>query len=172
MNKIIFTAFILAFCPALHAQERVAGGALDSQMTWTALSNKIDQASQKTDILQAQVDQIKKCGAKRMSYTPGAAGADSDGCSANFVVTGGGQCLTPEAGAGNGTAWTIRSAWGQATGCAGGVPQCNGSTVLHIGYGTDKMGDGEVSNFCRYRDTDGIFYNACHTQSFLCVRGI
>jgi hypothetical protein len=67
-------------CFGVHAQERTASGALDNQVTWTALSTLAKAASDKADAVNARVDQSVVCGRKGMVYAPGVAGIDGDGC--------------------------------------------------------------------------------------------
>ncbi|MGP4686740.1 hypothetical protein ACSV5K_10295 [Agrobacterium pusense] len=192
----------LVMVPLSHAQERTAAGATETQMSWTALSTKIDAAKNAANEVNIRVNQIAACGRKGLVYGPGEPTRDSDGCvkpfadptalnqlstkmdsviscagqgrvfnggscSSGFMITGGGQCLTPESGPGNGSAWTIRNPWGDAAGCDGGVPVCRGSKVLHLGYGSDTLGENEMANFCKYPGG-----NACHTQIFLCAQGL
>jgi hypothetical protein len=87
MKSLYFAAFCAAFSLTLAgvagtgiAQERTAGGALDTQMTWTALSNVAKAASDKADMVSSRVDQVVVCGRKGMVYAPGLSGADGQGC--------------------------------------------------------------------------------------------
>lgn len=71
---------------SVHAQERAAGGTVETQMTWSALSSLVNAASAKADAVNSRVDQAVVCGKKGMVYAPGAAGVDGAGCiSAQYV---------------------------------------------------------------------------------------
>lgn len=69
-----------ACCGLAQAQERTAGSALDTQMTWSALSNQINSVSTAVNALDTKVMQTTICGKKGMLYSPGAPGADAQGC--------------------------------------------------------------------------------------------
>ncbi len=73
------TVFLMLVVPLTHGQERTAAGALDTQMTWTALKSLVDAASTKTDAVNSRVDQIEKCAEKDMLYAPNDAAA-TNGC--------------------------------------------------------------------------------------------
>lgn len=78
-------AFILALAPfTIHAQERTAGSALDTQMTWTSLAAQAKAASDKADAVNTRVDQVVICAKKGMLYMPGVGGIDSQGCKEPF----------------------------------------------------------------------------------------
>lgn len=62
------------------AQERTAAGAMDTQMTWTALSARVDSANTKADAINARINQGVVCATKGMLYAPGTAGVDGQGC--------------------------------------------------------------------------------------------
>lgn len=62
------------------AQERAAGGTLDTQITWTALSDMAKAASDKAAAVNTRVDQIVVCGKNGRIYAPGGVGADASGC--------------------------------------------------------------------------------------------
>ncbi|PZP40400.1 MAG: hypothetical protein DI585_01035 [Pseudomonas fluorescens] len=87
MKFQIFILLGLALVGAPYAQERTAGGALDTQMTWSALSAKIDAVSLKSDAVNTRVDQVVLCGKKGMTYAPGTQGADAEGCMTPQSVT-------------------------------------------------------------------------------------
>lgn len=72
------TAFLLAF--SVNAQERTAAGAIETQMTWSALSAKIGQVDSKIGGVKSLVDQSIVCGQKGMVYAPGGTGIDGQGC--------------------------------------------------------------------------------------------
>ncbi|RYG59709.1 MAG: hypothetical protein EON60_09625 [Alphaproteobacteria bacterium] len=65
-----------------HAQERAATSNLETQMTWSALSNKIATLEGTINGLIKQIEQAKLCGAAEKLYAPGASGADGKGCKA------------------------------------------------------------------------------------------
>ncbi len=85
MKKLSFLLSFVAVCvPSLAVvQERAAGGPVETQMTWSALSEMVKSANLKTDGVNARVDQIVVCNRKAMAYAPGFAGADSEGCIEN-----------------------------------------------------------------------------------------
>ncbi len=78
-NSLLFAVLCLISFP-LQAQERTAAGSLDTQMTWSTLKNLTDDANAKSTAAHSRIDQMEKCGAKGMLYSPSAAGADKDGC--------------------------------------------------------------------------------------------
>lgn len=89
MKSIPILAAICLLAISAHAQERTAGGALDVQMTWTALKGIADAAKHQAEVAtiaaNAALDKTKKieaCGLKGMFYTPEKAGADGEGCAA------------------------------------------------------------------------------------------
>lgn len=86
MNKFFITVigFVTVVClgSIAMAQERAAGGTVETQMTWHALSSLVEDAKTKTEAVSLRVDQIVKCNNKAMAYAPGA-GADADGCIEN-----------------------------------------------------------------------------------------
>jgi len=63
-----------------HAQERAAGSAMETQMTWSTLSNKIGQVDGKVSGVKVLVDQTIVCARKGMFYAPGEDGLDTQGC--------------------------------------------------------------------------------------------
>lgn len=72
---------------AAEAQERTAGSALDTQMTWTALSNQVKSTQSYAEGLNTKVEQAIVCGKSNMLYAPGAPGATTQGCK-NVDLTG------------------------------------------------------------------------------------
>lgn len=66
--------------PMPYAQERTAGGPLDTQMSWTALKNLTDQASNNAKAAHIRLNQLEICAKKKMLYSPSTVGADGDGC--------------------------------------------------------------------------------------------
>lgn len=79
------TRFILAVALLVPvssgiAQERTAGGALDTQMTWSGLSAQIGTVKTQIDAVNTRVDQAVVCGRKGMVYAPDTNDADSQGC--------------------------------------------------------------------------------------------
>lgn len=81
MRFVVFASCcaVLAI-PCSFAQERAAGGSLDTQVTWTALSDMAKAASDKATAVNTRVDQVVVCGKVGRVYAPGVAGADSNGC--------------------------------------------------------------------------------------------
>lgn len=78
---IMFSA-ALALPLLAVAQERTAGGNLQTEATWTALKNATDQANGNAKMALSLAEAIKNCGMKGLVYAPGMAGADSTGCKA------------------------------------------------------------------------------------------
>ncbi len=71
--SVITSAMVLAL-PAM-AQERVAGGPVDTQMTWSALSDQIRTASAKIKGINARFDQhLVLCAKQGKLYAPGTPG--------------------------------------------------------------------------------------------------
>lgn len=84
------TLCIVSVCATLMAtgataQERAAGGSLETQVTWSALSTKINSMGARVDAANARIDQLVVCGKLGKLYAPGHASADADGC---LVATG------------------------------------------------------------------------------------
>lgn len=75
----LMTAFS-GLCGAVHAQERTASGALDTQVNWNALKNIVNGANAKSDAVNTRVDQIVTCNKLMKLYAPGAENADGQGC--------------------------------------------------------------------------------------------
>lgn len=75
---ILLTVFGVAFDS--EAQERAASGVMETQMTWSALSNIAKGAGDKADAVNSRVNQIVVCGRKNMIYAPNAIGVDAEGC--------------------------------------------------------------------------------------------
>lgn len=71
---------LLSVVVSTSAQERTAGSSMETQMTWSALSNRIGSAEVKVTGVGVRVDQIAICGAKGFVYAPGKPGADAEGC--------------------------------------------------------------------------------------------
>lgn len=65
---------------AVQAQERSAGGPVETQMTWVALKSLVDSVGVKVDGLTARVNQGVECGKLGKLYAPGGPGADGMGC--------------------------------------------------------------------------------------------
>lgn len=80
MKKSLSLAALLLIAPLAHAQERTAAGALETQMTWSALSSKVSAVDAKVDGVNTKLEQAILCGKEGKLYAPGAAGADSRGC--------------------------------------------------------------------------------------------
>lgn len=61
-KRIVCAVLSLMLAPAmLVAQERTAGGTLRTEMSWAALSNLVDVANRRIDIVQTDVEKIKEC---------------------------------------------------------------------------------------------------------------
>lgn len=80
--KLVVSCCLLSVLAVSHgvAQERTAGGPVDTQVTWTALSDMAKAASNKADAVNTRVDQIVVCGKIGRVYAPGTGGADANGC--------------------------------------------------------------------------------------------
>lgn len=80
--QFAMTCCAISFLTISHgfAQERAAGGTLDTQVTWTALSDMAKAASDKAAAVNTRVDQIVVCGKNGRIYAPGGVGADASGC--------------------------------------------------------------------------------------------
>lgn len=87
-TKALMLGLILSgstmFAP--DAQERSAGGSVETQMTWSALSNLVSGANAKSDAVNARMDQVVKCNKKFKVYAPEVTGADGDGCLDNALL--------------------------------------------------------------------------------------
>lgn len=88
MKTTLSLAVTILLTSTAMAQERTAAGAMDTQMTWTALSAKVQSANDKADAVNVRVDQVVVCGKKGMVYAPGATGADSQGCFQSATAPG------------------------------------------------------------------------------------
>ncbi len=74
---------LLTFCllmSAAHAQERTAAGALETQMTWSALKTMVDGTNDKIIATNSRLDQMETCARNGKLYSPSTGGADADGC--------------------------------------------------------------------------------------------
>lgn len=107
------------------AQERSAMGAIDTQVTWSALRTMVDAANTKSDAVNARMDQVVVCGKKGMVYAPGATSADGDGCLS--------------AGGGKGCVMDVVAVCGSTTNCRVAVPilpyklnKNNGNTTMPV----------------------------------------
>lgn len=91
MKPHILTVFVLLSSTftisSLIAQERAAAGALDTQVSWTALKNLIDQANASSSSAHARIDQVVVCGKAGMLYAPETPGANAQGCVRPQVTT-------------------------------------------------------------------------------------
>ncbi|TKW62057.1 MAG: hypothetical protein DI628_05410 [Blastochloris viridis] len=85
-----YTSFLLTLplCgfafSTVSAQETVAGGTLDTQMSWAALKGVAEQANGNAKTSLALATAIRDCGIKDMIYSPGTNGADANGCKKIF----------------------------------------------------------------------------------------
>lgn len=82
-NLAIWTIFgymTILGTTAAQAQERAAGGAMETQMTWSALSSQISGVNTKLEGTNSRIDQIVVCGKLGKIYAPGAVGATPQGC--------------------------------------------------------------------------------------------
>lgn len=93
---IIIPAMALGTFQHIQAQERTAGGALQTEASWAALKNLIGVVGDKTKIAQITATaalelatRIRNCGNKGMLYAPDNGGND-DGC----ITTGGGRTVS------------------------------------------------------------------------------
>lgn len=73
---------------SLQAQERAAGGPVETQMTWSALNDLVKAANVKIEGVNSRIDQIVVCGTKGWTYAPGAPGADAQGCKEPVTAAG------------------------------------------------------------------------------------
>lgn len=70
---------LLCLAGSAFAQERSATGSMETQMTWSALSDQVNIAKTQLAGANVRINQVVVCGRKSMLYAPGA-GADSQGC--------------------------------------------------------------------------------------------
>ncbi|RYG61343.1 MAG: hypothetical protein EON60_03895 [Alphaproteobacteria bacterium] len=83
-KNIALTLFMGAILTVgTHAQERVAIGSGETQMTWTALKTAVETARSESSGAHKRIDQIVVCNTKQMIYSPDTIGKDNDGCVAN-----------------------------------------------------------------------------------------
>lgn len=75
-------AIVALSCMGLTAtaQERAAGSALDTQMTWSSLSTKVKSTQTYAEGVNAKIEQAIVCGKQNRLYAPAAPGANSQGC--------------------------------------------------------------------------------------------
>ncbi len=89
--KFIFSLLVGAMVmvgAAVVAQERTAAGALQTQMTWSALSSQLQATRIYAEGVNSRVDQAVICAKKGMLYAPGDPTADTQGClQANVDLT-------------------------------------------------------------------------------------
>lgn len=118
-------ALALCLASGAHAQERTAAGALDTQMTWSALSSAVKAASDKASAVNSRVDQIVLCAGSGMIYAPGQPGADGNGCikAASPIVIP--TCPAGQVVTGNGTTFTCTVPVSPIT-----LPTCDAGQIL------------------------------------------
>lgn len=75
-----FTLAALFVITSAVAQERTAAGAVETQMTWSALSAKADAAKNAANAVDVRVNQVVACARAGMLYAPEAPGANTQGC--------------------------------------------------------------------------------------------
>jgi hypothetical protein len=85
MRSLALALLTLILVPASWAQERTASGAIETQMSWTALSAKTDAAKLAAEAVNIRVNQVAICGRKGLLYGPGDPTRDGDGCVKPFV---------------------------------------------------------------------------------------
>jgi len=71
---------LLALPVIVIAQERIAGGALQQEASWSALKSLADIARSRADMALDKIAKMEACGQAGRIYAPGAAGADAQGC--------------------------------------------------------------------------------------------
>ncbi|RYG60189.1 MAG: hypothetical protein EON60_08020 [Alphaproteobacteria bacterium] len=83
-RRVLSLTLVIASMAGLaYAQERAAGGAAETQMTWSSLRSIVDGANAISDAVNTRVDQIVACNKKQMIYSPG---TTADGCVPNTDV--------------------------------------------------------------------------------------
>ena len=80
LGYILGLMLVSAVFSSVQAQERAAGGQLDTQVTWSAITGDIHGVDDKAKVVNARIDQVGLCAKKGMIYAPGATGADAQGC--------------------------------------------------------------------------------------------
>lgn len=136
----IMTGMLLALtsiATSSIAQERSAAGALDTQMTWTALSSQVAAANAKSDAVNTRVDQIVICARKGKVYAPAPqAGIDSQGC------------LTPASDftAINATINNLTTNLGATTTTLNNVLVCNNKSMVYAPSAAGKDAQGCVKS--------------------------
>lgn len=75
IRPALYTALLCAMVLPAQAQERAAGGPIDTQMTWSALANKVQAADDKATGAHTRLDQLEACGKDGKFYAPNAPGA-------------------------------------------------------------------------------------------------
>lgn len=78
MFKYLLAGALALAITSAHAQERTAGSALETQMTWSTLSAQAKAASDKADAVNSKMEQAIVCSKRGMLYAPGA--GDAQGC--------------------------------------------------------------------------------------------
>lgn len=64
-KSVLLVAVVLSAGTAT-AQERAASGAMDVQVTWTALKSMVESAKADTELVKAEVEKIIVCNKKMM----------------------------------------------------------------------------------------------------------
>jgi len=83
MKRFFLLLALFATVPVIAsvvAQERAAGGARETQMTWSALSSQIGAVQTDIGTTNGRIDDVVTCAKKGKVFAPGAAGIDSDSC--------------------------------------------------------------------------------------------
>lgn len=79
MKLLPLITLLLVPATFLHAQERAAGSALETQMTWSSLKALIDNTTALNTATNSRIDKLTECGKQGMLYAPDAPGA-VNGC--------------------------------------------------------------------------------------------
>ncbi len=85
--KLLATLAFLALPLTSTALEQVAAGTLNTQMSWTALSNSVAAVNTRVTNMNILVNQMLKCNNAGKVYAPNHASKDTDGCIQAAVTT-------------------------------------------------------------------------------------
>ncbi|NTB05788.1 hypothetical protein [Agrobacterium tumefaciens] len=80
MKLFVFVTVICLSSLSAHAQERTAGGTLQTQASWNALQSLYEQANGTAKNAHFRLNQAEKCADKGMLYAPNSSNKDGDGC--------------------------------------------------------------------------------------------
>lgn len=82
MHRLLIAALFLLAAASINAQEATAGQNYDAQSTWSALSNRIDLATNQNTLLNSTLNKFLLCESRLRFFAPASTdpSKDADGC--------------------------------------------------------------------------------------------